>query len=425
MNYIQITPTVHLLTHNIDRQQSQLDIILTSGGSWFEDKNNLGRRHLMEHCVVARTHNLNFNQLKDYAFKNNLSLNAYTSGLNMGFDGTSHHSDFGNMLDVLLETSLNPNFVEEDLNREKEIVLREISERRGDPNYKLYFDVTKEIFTEDSIANHQVLGDENIVEKTELSHFFELYKQATKQSHLIIKAAGGGIDEKTIIEKVQAHLANTNLEWIKNLSSLDQKKDINYRPNNVIKEFSFKTLQSDIAHEHAEMAIFLDAPISFENRPILPYLTNLYFIYGGILYDKLRDELGLVYGFSSSYHRDINKIELQLSCELKYVNTIIDEVVKVFSDFDNNFKASKFEEFKAILNKKQDLALDKIATEINHAYSTLREYGTIETYQEFSQNISKITQSDFRNFYEAIKLNLGNIQVFVVSKNKKVLKLHR
>ncbi len=425
MNYLQITPTVHLLTHSMNRQESQLDIILTSGGSWFEDKNNLGRRHLMEHCVVARTHQLNFNELKDYAFKNNLSLNAFTSPLNMGFDGTSHHSDFETMLDILLETSLNPNFVEEDLNREKEIVLREISERRGDPNYKLYFDVNNQIFTPNSIANHQVLGDEKIVATTKLENFFELYEQATKQSHLVIKATGGGIDEKRIVEKVQAYLAKTNLEWIKNLSSLEDKKAIDYKPKNTLQEFSFKTFQSDIAHEHAEVTIALDVPINFENRPILPYLTNLYFRYGGILYDKLRDELGLVYGFSSSYEKDLDKIVLQLSCELQYVNTIIDEVVKVFSDFENNFKPSKFEEFKAILSKRQDLALDKIATEINHTYGTLRSYGTLETYQEFSTKIRQVDQSKFQAFYEIIQSKLDNIKVFVVSKDKKVLELKR
>ena len=409
----------------MDRQKSQLEIILSSGGSWYEDKNNLGRRHLMEHCVVARTHNLSFTELKDYAFKNNLSLNAFTSSLDMGFDGHSHHSDFSKMLDTLLETSLNPNFVEEDLLREREIVLREISERRGDPNYKLYFEVNNQVFTSESIANHQVLGDENIVGQTSLPDFFKLYSQATKQSHLIIKAAGGGIEENAIIEKVQKYLQKIDLEWIQNLKNLEAKKALDYSPKNVLQDFKFKTYQSDIAHKHAEVSIYLDCPINFETRKLIPYLTNLYFRYGGILYDKLRDELGLVYGFSSYYNQDIQKIELQLSCELKYVNKILEEIVLVFQDFKKNFKPSKFAEFKQILTKKQDLATDTIGAEINHTYRTLRDYGQVETYQEFSQKISQVEEEDFAKFYQEIQNGLENIMVMVVSADKKVLDLKR
>jgi predicted Zn-dependent peptidase len=425
VNYTQITPSIHLLTHSMDRQKSQLDIILTSGGSWFESKENLGRRHLMEHCVVARTNSLNFNELKDYAFKNNLGLNAYTSPLDMGFDGFSHHSDFNKMLDILLETSLKPNFVEEDLLREREIVLREISERRGDPNYKLYYQVCDQVFTKESIANHQVLGDEELVAKTTLPDFSKLYSQATKQSHLIIKAAGGGIDDNIIIEKLQSYLSDTNSEWITNLSNMEEKIALDYTPKNEMQEFSFKTFQSEIAHKHAEVSIFLNCPINFETRTILPFLSNLYFKYGGILYDKLRDELGLVYGFSSYFHQDTNRIELQLSCELKYVNKIIDETIAVFSNYEKYFKPYKFEEFKQILTKKQDLASDTIGVEVNHTYKTLRDYGVVESYQEFCQKIYGITQADFENLYQYIHSNLNSMQVMVVSKDEKVKSLTR
>ena len=379
----------------------------------------------MEHCVVARTHDLNFNQLKDYAFKNNLSLNAFTSSLDMGFDGVSHHSDFGIMLDTLLETSLNPNFVEEDLIREREIVLREISERRGDPNYKLYYEVNAQVFTPESIANHQVLGDEKIVAHTNLDNFFDLYSQATKQSHLVIKATGGGINEDEILSKIQNYLQKDELQWIQNLKKEDGKKAIDFSPKNVLQNFHFKTYQSEIAHKHADVTIFLDCPINFESRTLLPYLTNLYFRYGGILYNKLRDELGLVYGFSSHFNEDINKIELELSCELKYVNTILDETLGVFQNFSKYFKTQKFDEFKAILSKRQDLASDTIGAEINYTYKTLRDYGKLETYQEFSKKISTVVEADFEKFYQQISTGLSNMQVMVVSQNKKVLDLKR
>ena len=116
---------------------------------------------------------------------------------------------------------------------------------------------------------------------------------------------------------------------------------------------------------------------------------------------------------------------MQLSCELKYVNKILEEIVLVFQDFKKNFKPSKFAEFKQILTKKQDLATDTIGAEINHTYRTLRDYGQVETYQEFSQKISQVEEEDFAKFYQEIQNGLENIMVMVVSADKKVLDLKR
>ena len=86
---------------------------------------------------------------------------------------------------------MQPVLLQADLDREKEIVLREISERSGDPNYVLYYDTLKQIFTSDSLDNNQVLGLAEEVATTTVADFTRIYQQILTDSHLIFKISGG------------------------------------------------------------------------------------------------------------------------------------------------------------------------------------------------------------------------------------------
>ena len=217
MEYIRLAPYIHLFLEPKDRQKVELEAILTAGGSWFEAQSDRGKKHLMEHCVASRTHQFDYQQLKDYSFRENIYLNAYTGALSMGFETNGHQSDFKKLVDLLLEITFSPVFDDTDLNREKEIVLREISERRGDPNYRLHFDIQKHIFQAKSIENHQTLGDPRYVAQTKLNDFQELYRQNMSGSHILICVSGGGIDLNYLTEQINQYLSSTQNPYVSEL----------------------------------------------------------------------------------------------------------------------------------------------------------------------------------------------------------------
>ena len=195
---------------------------------------------------------------------------------------------------------------------------------------------------------------------------------------------------------------------------------INYKPKNQLKKFDHKAIVHPLAHEHAEIYLFLKCPISLENRATVHIFEHLFLKYGGILYDRLRDELGLVYGIQSSFEHDLQVCQIYLTCELEYIQTILDEIDKTFSDFDKYFLPQKLVDFKQIITKKTDISRDSLNAEVNFVTKTLLTFGVVQNYDEYATKLQNVEQKDIAEFYNQIKENLDQKQVVVVSKNSKI-----
>lgn len=206
MPYLKINYRTHLFIQELDRKKTEIEIIFHAGGSFFEKPEDRGKKHLLEHCIASRTKDMDFQALKDWQFRESILINAYTGPLTMGFTAEGHKTDFQKMFEVLWEMAITPTFDQSILDREKEIVLREISQTRGDPNYQLYFDVNALVFTEDSYSNHQVLGDEKMVAQTTIQDLYRLHRESLEQSHILILLSGGGIDQNFVLEKIKNFL---------------------------------------------------------------------------------------------------------------------------------------------------------------------------------------------------------------------------
>ncbi len=418
MDYIKKTDTIHILSQPLDRKKVEIEVIYTSGGSWFEDEADRGKKHLLEHCIASRTKDLSFQELKDYEYRENVMLNAYTQPITMGLTASGHHSDFHKMVDLLLEMAFKPTFEQGILDKEKEIVLREISERRGEPGYRLHFDTMKEIFTENSYSNHEVLGDSDRVAETTLADFTKLHLQNLEKSNIIVMISGGGIDLNYLNQKLDEYIAK-----LPELKSEKVKTPINFQAKNTFKDFTYLPVIHELAHSHAELNTFLPCKIDFENKPVLQVFENLFLKYGGVLYDRLRDELGLVYGLQSNFDYNLQVLDIYLSCEIQYIETIVNEIKAVFSDFEKHFNITKFDEFKNIIKKKLDISQDTLGASTNFTLSMLRIYGTPENYDDYAERLLKVTEKDIREVYDYIQSNLKNIKIVVVSKDAEIEKI--
>jgi zinc protease len=418
MNYILKGSNVHILAQPLERKKFEIEIVLSSAGSWFEDPEDRGKRHLLEHCVASRTKSLDFQALKDFEYRENIILNAYTQPITMGLTATGHYSDFKKMVDLLLEMTFEPTFDQDILDREKEIVLREISERRGDPSYRLHFDTMHEVFTPESYSNHEVLGDSDLVAQTTIQDFEKLHRQNLQKSHLMFLISGGGIDLDYFQIKLDEYLARNTL-----FNSSLPKTPINFQVDNQFKDFKILPIVNDLAHSHAELSVFLPCPVNFENKAALQIFESLFLKYGGILYDRLRDELGLVYGLQSNFDKNLQILDIYLSCEIQYIKTIIDEIHDVFSNFDKYFNLQKFDEFKDIIKKKLDISQDTLGASSSFTQSMLRTYGIAETYDDYATRLMAVTPEDIRSIYEYVKSNLPNYRVVMVSNDQEIKKV--
>lgn len=420
MSYKEIAKNVHLITQEMDRKSLEVELIYTSGGSVFEVAKDRGKKHLLEHCIASRTEFMDFNSFKDYQFRENILINAYTGPLTMGLTASGHNQDAHKMLDIVLEMALIPTFDQKILEQEKEIVLREISERRGDPNYRLHYETANQVFTENSYETHETLGDSEMVNQTSLEDFSNLHTQNLQKSHLIINLSGGGINEPTLKEKILDYIQKSKQNHYIQTFLDEQKNAVNYKIGSQFKEFSYLPVVSDLGHSHAEVTIYISVARNFENKPAQKIFEELYLKYYGKVYDRLRNELGLIYSMQATFELELQHLSISFACEIRHIQTIVKEIEQVLGNFDKNFDESKLQEFKQILRKKSDISKDFIGTGSQYICMSLRNFGIPEEFDDYIKRLDLVTKEDIKAIYQELQTNFGNKRIVVVSKDKEI-----
>jgi predicted Zn-dependent peptidase len=409
--YTQLSKNFHLITNfSKDRYKVEFNLQFTSGGAFFEKEGERGVSHLLEHCLLGRTEDKNFDQLKEYLFQENIYCNAATGNTSMYLTMSGHKKDSAKILDLITKFAFKPTLTKEIQDKEREIVLREISERSGDPSYRLYWEMIRQIFEPGSKYLCEVLGSAEDVKNSDLKTFENIHARILAESHFILTVAGAECDSDMLQTKM--------LEYSK--SNLDDKtREVNLNLPNKLKPFKFYPVISDLAHEHVELSIYLPCAVNLENRAIRYFVTELFFKFPeGYLYNRLRNELGWIYGLQTSFDSSLQMLVLELSCELKYVESIISEIREMFENFDKIFRASKISMIKNIFLKKQEMVLDEPQAIIDFTVDNFTDFGIPLSYAQYLEKISEVGYADIQKLYESIHSNIDKMQVVGVSKDK-------
>jgi predicted Zn-dependent peptidase len=417
MRYITIGQFIHIFLDPRDRNTTSMEFIYSAGGSVYETEVDRGRMHLMEHCICSRTKDMTFKEFKDFTFRESITYNAYTSANVLALEASGHKDDFTKIFDFLFEMFTEPTFDQEGLDREREIVLREITDRKGSPNYKLYYDYSNHFYTENSITRHEVLGDSEVVEATQLDDFKRLHKNALNQSNLLFFINGGGVDEEYLLKKINNFL---NSDSGKQFTD-SQKKLFPAHNINEFKNQTNETFVHEFAHEECELTINIPLSINFSNRAVRDVFASLFLRWNGSgLYDLLRDKKGLIYGYNFYFDRETQVLNIEMNCSLENIHTIISHTREFFENFITSFDELKFNQLKHQLIKKQDLSNDVLGNESEFAYNTLKNYREIEDFESFRKKLDAVRKEDVLAVFEEVKTHLKTAKIILSSRNKEI-----
>jgi predicted Zn-dependent peptidase len=415
-----IDDVLYVIVDPVPRTKTTFEFIYTHGGSWYEEEADRGRSHLLEHIIVSRTKDMNFSQLKDLMFRESINYNAYTTSSSLAIEASGHKADFNKIFGLLFEMFTTPTFDQEGLDREKEIVLREIVDRQGNPQYKLYYDIAREVFTPDSFNPHEVLGNSAAVASTELHDLERLHQRMLQKSRLFLCISGGGADVEMIEHEAKLFL-NSSEDHAGLIRNMSTKENIPLDYNNTFKTMNAEAICHPAGHEACELNMFIPVEVSFRNRPARELFANLFLRYGSKgLYDHLRDDLGLIYGYQYGYENNGSFLEFELNCEIKLVAKIIAETKLFFANFDKKFDSDKFEELKGQITKKQELSADKLGAAVEYASTTLLNYGTLETVTDFTNKLRAVTIEEIKELFEEVSTGLEKAKYLAVSKQEEI-----
>src|SRR6476661_6176473 len=174
-------------------------------GSREEDPKWNGISHFIEHMLFKGSANRSAEDIARQVDSIGGNMDAFTAKECICFNMKVVDEHLPVAIDILSDLVLNPLFKEEDIAREKGVILEEIKMDEDSPDYLVH-----EIFTQSFFKDHPlgkpILGTRDTVKKFERSSVLEFYKQCFTPENIVVSAAGN-LEHKKFVDLVKRHFA--------------------------------------------------------------------------------------------------------------------------------------------------------------------------------------------------------------------------
>ncbi len=300
--------------------------VLVQAGSAYETKNNNGISHFLEHMCFKGTPQRPTPFLISSEFENlGASYNAFTSRDLTGYYGKVSCDHAEQITDLISDMYLNPLFKEEEIKKEKGVIIEEINMYEDQPRSKVS-QMLEKIMYGDQPAGWDVAGPKENIVKMDKSDFLDYRKKHYVASKTFLIFAGN-ISLQKAKKLALKYFSGVPIGGkIKSRPVLDKQE----KPKTT---FKFKELDQT----HFALA-FKAFPIFDSRRFSLAILADI--IGGGMssrLFQKVREELGAAYyvGASPSLYATHGYLEIFAGVNhkksQKAVEAIIQALKKVVS----------------------------------------------------------------------------------------------
>ena len=260
-----------------------------SAGTRDELKNEHGLAHFLEHLLFKGT-----KKRKAYHINNRLEsvggeLNAFTGKEETVIHTVTLSTDFAKALDLIADVSFNSVFPETELQKEKDIIIDEISSYKDSPAESIFDDFEEYIFPNCSLGRN-ILGDRKSLKHFEPKHLKGFISQNYSTEQMVISSVGK-MSFKRVLELTERYFSH----FPKHSEKQKRTPPPSYNP--FTKTINKNTHQAHciIGNRSYKLA---------DNRSTA--LTLLMNILGGPLSNSrlntsLREKYGLVYSIEASY----------------------------------------------------------------------------------------------------------------------------
>jgi predicted Zn-dependent peptidase len=178
---IDIQPQVHTLSNGLRIAYLHAPSpvahfgVNVMAGSRFEEENEEGLAHFLEHCIFKGTHKRKTFHVLSRLDSVGGELNAYTSKEEMCIYASFTKNHLVRAVELLADITLNSNFPTKEIEKEKEIILDEINSYLDSPSDKIFDDFEAMLFKNHSLGAN-ILGTKESVAsftKVDLERFMK------------------------------------------------------------------------------------------------------------------------------------------------------------------------------------------------------------------------------------------------------------
>jgi predicted Zn-dependent peptidase len=309
-----------IFNQNLSFQTASIGFFLKNG-SRDENSKEQGYSHFSEHMVFKGTPQLDKKQIANRFDKMGGYINAYTTHeLVVIYNRIPFFYQEEN-ISLMYEMFQNSEFDKKEFDLEKEVIINEIHSDLEDPHEKVHEDFMKNIFPDNPLGL-PVIGTESSIEQSTKDYLFRFYNEKFTVDDLSIVIAGN-FDKVKILEQLKNLKFRRKTDQKSALLKAEQK--------------TYNSCMTVLPSEQVHLILGTSKFSLTDDFYIKMSLLNLVLgeSISSLLFQKIREDLGLCYSIYSFYsrYRLENLFGIYASVMPKNVQKTYTAISNVLKDF--------------------------------------------------------------------------------------------
>jgi len=324
-----------VLTDSMPRLETAAVGLWFRTGSRHEVAAENGVAHLLEHMVFKGTRARSAKAIAEAIEDRGGDLNAYTSREMTAFHARVLAADVPLAVDLIADMLTEPRFDSDDLAKEREVVLQELSEARDTPD-DIIHDHCQSAAYADQPLGRPVLGAEETLAALD-APALERWRTRCLTSRSAVLTGAGKVDHAELVALAEARLGA--------LATAEP-------PAHEAARYTGGEHRDARKLEQAHVTLAYEAPSAHDDRAMAAHLFAL--VAGGgmssRLFQAIREELGLVYAIWASHqpYSDTGLLTVYFGCAPKSAGKARARVEAVLAETAAGLEANELARAKAL-----------------------------------------------------------------------------
>ncbi len=382
-------------------------------GSRRETPEQNGVSHFIEHMLFKGTATRSAEDIARQVDSLGGNLDAFTGKEMVCYNTKVLDQHLPVAMDILSDLVLNPAFREEDIEKEKGVILEEIKMDADNPDYLVHETFTSN-FWKDQPLGRPILGTPKTVKSFTRESIDSYYREVYTPENLLVTAAGNLSHERLVA------LVAERFQTVKPGGPIPAQPKPRTHARIALKN------KKDLEQVHVCLGV-PSYPIPHQDRFICYVLNTV--LGGGMssrLFQNIRERQGLAYAVFSELnpYTDTGCLAVYAGTSLESARKVVDCVLKEFTELKQELvPAEELRRAKDHMKGSLMLSLESTSSRMSNLARQQMYFGRFVTLDELVEAIEKVTAEDVQrvaqDFFKQEDLALtvlGNLEGFTIER---------
>jgi predicted Zn-dependent peptidase len=404
---------VRVITEAMPHVRSVSVGIWIGAGSRRETPEQNGISHFIEHMLFKGTTRRSAEDIARSVDSIGGNLDAFTAKELVCFNTKVLDEHLSLAFDVLADLVLHPLFREEDIEKEKGVILEEIKMEADSPDY-LVHEIFSSNFWKDHPLGKPILGTRETVKKFDSQGIRNYYGTVYAPANLIVTAAGNLTHER-LVGLVREHFESAAPGEV-------------LTPDEAPSTHARIALRNKKALEQVHLCLGVPSyPLPHHERFACYVLNTL--LGGGMssrLFQNIRERQGLAYAVFSelSPYRDTGCLSIYAGTSVESARKVVESILKEFRQLkEQTVSDEELRRAKDHLKGSLMLSLESTASRMSNLARQEMYFGHFFSLDELVESIEKVSAEDVQRialtFFDPKQIALtvlGNLENFKIGR---------